>query len=112
MAIVAALPPVTAPSSGSPTPIVKQSPTWATTWADIKAAGQAEGHVVFRTGVEETRVYRQNLPEFEKALGFRITTLAGSPTELAAKVVREQRAGKSSADLWFSGASSILNVFM
>ena len=85
---------------------------WQTTWAEIKAAGQAEGEVVFRTGASETKRYRQWQPALEKALGLRIHLMSGSPTELAAKLVAEQRAGKPTADLWISGPSSIVNVFV
>jgi iron(III) transport system substrate-binding protein len=89
-----------------------QRPSWEETWATIKAEGKAEGSVAFRTGASETREYRQALPEFEKAVGLKIQLISGSPTDLATKVVAEQRAGKPSADLWFSGASSVLNVFV
>ncbi len=89
-----------------------QVPAWDRTWEEIKAAGQAEGVVIFRTGATETQQYRQRLPELEKAVGLKIQLLSGSPTELAAKLVADQRAGKQTADLWISGPSSIVNVFV
>jgi ABC-type Fe3+ transport system substrate-binding protein len=85
---------------------------WGQTWQEIKAAGQAEGEIIFRTGANETKQYRQWLPELEKTVGLRIQLISGSPTELAAKLVAEQRAGRPMADLWISGPSSIVNIFV
>jgi iron(III) transport system substrate-binding protein len=110
-AFAAALLVVIAAPSNFPIQAATQSSTWEETWTAIKAAGKAEGRVVFRTGSSETQAYRQVLPEFEKAVGLKIQLLSGSPTQLSTKIVAELRAGKPSADLWFSGPSSIVNVF-
>src|SRR5689334_6685926 len=89
-----------------------QSSDWEKTWAEIKAAGQAEGEIVFRTGSSETKQYRQWLPELEKKVGLKIQLLSGSSSSLAAKIVASRRAGKPIADVWIGGPSSIVNVFV
>jgi iron(III) transport system substrate-binding protein len=96
----------------APVPLAAQAADWEKTWQEMKAAGQAEGTVIFRTGATETQQYRQKLAELEKAVGLRIQLLSGSPTELASKLVADQRAGKPTADLWISGPSSIVNIFV
>ena len=92
--------------------VAAEDAAWAKTWQEMKAAAQAEGSVVFRVGATETKQYRQRIAELEKAVGLKIELISGSPTELAAKLVQEQRAGKPTADLWISGPSSIVNVFV
>jgi iron(III) transport system substrate-binding protein len=89
-----------------------QSSKWAKEWAKIKAAGQKEGMVIFRTGSSETRKYRQILPTLEKRLGLKIRLLTGSSRRLSVKIVAAKRAGKKPADLWLSGPSSIVNTFV
>ena len=84
----------------------------AQTLADLKAAAQAEGLVVFRTGATETQQYRQVNDKLEQMLGIKIQLLAGSSTTLAAKEVASRRAGKPIADLWIGGPSSIVNTFV
>ena len=96
----------------TPAPLAAQSADWAKTWEEIKAAGKAEGQLVFRTGSSETKQYRQWLPELEKVTGLKIQLLSGSSSSLAAKVVASRRVGKSTADLWIGGPSSIVNVFV
>jgi ABC-type Fe3+ transport system substrate-binding protein len=97
----------------APTPAATaQSADWQKTWEEIKAAGKAEGEIVFRTGSSETKQYRQWLPELEKTVGLKIKLLAGSSSSMAAKIVAEQRAGTYSVDLWIGGPSSIVNVFV
>ncbi len=96
----------------APVPVAAQSSDWEKTWAEIKAAGQKEGEIVFRTGSSETKQYRQWLPELEKAVGLKIQLLSGSSSSLAAKIVASRRAGKNIADLWIGGPSSIVNVFV
>ena len=97
---------------GAPTEANAQSSNWANKWAKIKAAGQAEGMVIFRTGSSETRSYRQILPKLEKRLGLKIRLLSGSSRKLAVKIVAARRAGKKPADVWLSGPSSIVNTFV
>lgn len=93
-------------------PAAGQSADWEKTWAEIKAAGLAEGEVVFRTGSSETKQYRQWLPLLEKEVGLKIQLLSGSSSSLAAKIVASRRAGKPIADFWIGGPSSIVNVFV
>lgn len=95
-----------------PSSALSQSGNWEKTWAEIKAAGQAEGEIVFRTGSSETKQYRQWLPELEKTVGLKIQLLSGSSSSLAAKIVASRRAGKPIADVWIGGPSSIVNVFV
>jgi iron(III) transport system substrate-binding protein len=97
----------------APVPVAAQSDaSWEKTWAEIKAAGQAEGEIVFRTGSSETKQYRQWLPELEKKVGLKIQLLSGSSSSLATKIVASRRAGKPIADVWIGGPSSIVNVFV
>jgi ABC-type Fe3+ transport system substrate-binding protein len=100
----------------APIRAVAQSATpeksWEKAWEEVKAAGQAEGMVVFRTGSSETPQYRQWLPELEKKVGLKIQLLTGSSSSLAAKIVASGRVGKPIADLWIGGPSSIVNVFV
>jgi len=80
------------------------------TLADLKAAAQAEGLVVFRTGATETQQYRQVNDKLEQMLGIKIQLLAGSSTTLAAKEVASRRAGKPIADLWIGGPCRRLRI--
>jgi len=88
------------------------SSDWDKKWAEMKAAAQKEGKVVFRTGSSETRSYRQILPELEKKLGLKVQLLSGSSRKLAGKIVAARRSGKYIADLWLSGPSTIVNIFV
>src|SRR4029077_6068758 len=84
----------------------------AQTLKELKAAAQADGLVVFRTGATETQQYRQVNDKLEKMIGISIQLLSGSSTTLAAKEVASRRAGKPIADLWIGGPSSIVNTFV
>jgi iron(III) transport system substrate-binding protein len=84
----------------------------AQTLKELKAAAQADGLVVFRTGATETQQYRQINDKLEKMIGISIQLLSGSSTTLAAKEVASRRAGKPIADLWIGGPSSIVNTFV
>ena len=92
----------------APIPTVTQ----AETLKELKAAAQADGLVVFRTGASETQQYRQANDKLEKMIGIKIQLLSGSSTTLAAKEVASRRAGKPIADLWIGGPSSIVNTFV
>ena len=89
----------------APNQAAAQSSDWPKTWAKIKAAGQKDGLVIFRTGSSETRKYRQILPTLEKRLGLKIRLISGSSRKLALKIVAAKRAGKKPADVWLSGPS-------
>jgi iron(III) transport system substrate-binding protein len=95
-----------------PSPVAAQPSDWDKSWAEIKAAGQAEGEIAFRTGTSETQQYRQWLPELEKAVGLKIHLLTGSSSSLASQIVASRRAGKNIADIWIGGPSSIVNIFV
>ena len=84
----------------------------AQTLAELKAAAQAEGLVVFRTGATETQQYRQVNDKLEQMLGIKVQLLSGPSTTLASKEVASRRAGKPIADLWLGGPSSIVNTFV
>jgi iron(III) transport system substrate-binding protein len=92
----------------APIPTVAQ----AETLQELKAAAQADGLVVFRTGATETQQYRQVNDKLEKMLGIKVQLLSGSSSTLAAKEIAARRAGKPTADIWLGGPSSIVNTFV
>ena len=79
----------------APLPTVAQ----AQTLKELKAAAQAEGLVVFRTGATETQQYRQANDKLEQLIGIKIQLLSGASSTLAAKEIASRRAGKPIADI-------------
>jgi len=84
----------------------------AETLKELKAAAQAEGLVVFRTGATETQQYRQVNDKLESILGIKVQLLSGASSTLAAKEIASRRSGKPVADIWLGGPSSIVNTFV
>lgn len=95
-----------------PAMVAAQSTEWDKTWAEMRAAAQKEGQVVFAVNASGTQAFRQVLPELEKILGFKVQLLLGSASQLATQEVAARRAGKPIADLWINGPSSIVSFFV
>ncbi len=81
-------------------PAVAQDRNWKKKWNDVLAAARKEGKVVVKgSPIPEVR---QMLPEkFTARYGIPVEFIAGRSSEIAARVIRERRAGHYTLDvLW------------
>lgn len=84
-------------------------PAWQQEWDRIEAEARKEGRLVIHIGAGIAPTLRQEIAKIMKSrYGLELEMIAGRATELAEKVIREQRAGLYLADLYISGATTAL----
>jgi len=90
-------------------PAVAQESDWEEKWNDVLAAARKEGKVVVKgSPIPEVR---QMLPEkFTARYGIPVEFIAGRSSEIAARVLRERRAGHYTLDVLMGGIDTVANV--
>jgi iron(III) transport system substrate-binding protein len=89
-------------------PVYGQQKGWEKEWNEAIAGAKKEGKVVVATSPDP--VMREVAGKFKARFGVTLEHLAGSSTQLAARLETERQAGISSVDAFLGGVQTVANV--
>jgi iron(III) transport system substrate-binding protein len=89
-------------------PAYAQQKAWEKEWNEATAGGKKEGKVVVATSPDP--VMREIAAKFKARFGITLEHLAGSSTQLAARLETERQAGINSVDVFLGGVQTVANV--
>ena len=90
------------------TPIHAQQKGWEKEWNEALEIGKKEGKVVVATSADP--VMREIATRFKARFGITVEHLAGSSTQLAARLGTERQAGIHSVDVFLGGVQTVASV--
>lgn len=85
-----------------------QEKGWEKEWNDAMAGAKKEGRVVVATSPDP--VMREIAAKFKARFGVTLEHLAGSSSQLAARLESERQAGINSVDIFLGGIQTVANV--
>ncbi|MBM4298419.1 MAG: extracellular solute-binding protein, partial [Deltaproteobacteria bacterium] len=85
-----------------------QQKGWEKEWNDALEGGKKESRVVVATSADP--VMREIAARFKARFGITVEHLAGSSTQLAARLATERQAGIHSVDVFLGGVQTVANV--
>lgn len=88
-----------------------QTSDWQKTWNETLAAAKKEGKVVI-VGSPDPVMREQVIPKFTDRYGIKVEYIAGSSSQLAARVRTERSSDLYTVDVFMSGANTTLNTMM
>jgi len=89
-------------------PVYAQQKGWEKEWNEAMAGGKKEGKVVVATSPDP--VMREIAAKFKARFGITLEHLAGSSSQLAARLETERLAGINSVDVFLVGVQTVANV--
>lgn len=89
-------------------PVHAQQKGWEKEWNETLEAAKKEGKVVVATSADP--VMREIAAKFKARYGITVEHLAGSSSQLAARLSTERQAGINSVDVFLGGVQTVANV--
>lgn len=86
-----------------------QAADWQAKWDNVLAAAKKEGKLVV-VGSPDPVMKNEVIPKFTERYGITIDFIAGSSSQIVARVKTERLSGIYSVDVFMSGASTTMNV--
>src|SRR6266446_10068078 len=91
-----------------PHSVYGQPKGWEKEWTDALEGAKKEGKLVVATSPDP--VMREIAAKFKARYGITVEHLAGSSTQLAARLETERQAGINSVDVFLGGVQTVANV--
>ena len=89
-------------------PAYAQQKTWEKEWGEALEGTKKEGKLVVATSADP--VMREIAAKFKSRYGITVEHLAGSSSQLAARLSTERQAGINSVDVFLGGVQTVANV--
>jgi iron(III) transport system substrate-binding protein len=89
-------------------PAYAQPKTWEKEWGEALEGAKKEGKLVVATSADP--VMREIAAKFKSRFGITVEHLAGSSSQLAARLSTERQAGINSVDVFLGGVQTVANV--